>query len=109
MRTAILIAHRLSTAMRAKRIGVVDRGRIIELGSHEELVARGGARVTAAGVVVSNGSGGGCVFYFTVRTRRASMDVGVSGQWMPGVRAILVFDPDRCRKNRDKGVFEEVV
>ncbi|MBK5224314.1 MAG: ABC transporter ATP-binding protein [Acidimicrobiia bacterium] len=41
-RTAIIIAHRLSTAMRADRIAVVDRGRIVELGSHDELVAQGG-------------------------------------------------------------------
>jgi len=41
-RTAILIAHRLSTAMRADRIAVVDGGRILEVGSHAELVARGG-------------------------------------------------------------------
>jgi ATP-binding cassette subfamily B protein len=41
-RTAILIAHRLSTAMRADRIVVVDLGRIIEVGSHDELVAAGG-------------------------------------------------------------------
>jgi len=41
-RTAILIAHRLSTAMKADRILVVDEGRIIESGSHDELVARGG-------------------------------------------------------------------
>ncbi|HEY7916874.1 MAG TPA: ABC transporter ATP-binding protein [Acidimicrobiales bacterium] len=41
-RTAILIAHRLSTAMRADRIVVVDRGRIVEVGPHAELVAAGG-------------------------------------------------------------------
>jgi ATP-binding cassette, subfamily B, bacterial len=41
-RTAILIAHRLSTAMRADRIVVVDHGRIVESGTHDELVAAGG-------------------------------------------------------------------
>jgi ATP-binding cassette, subfamily B, bacterial len=41
-RTAVLIAHRLTTAMKADRIVVVDDGRIVELGSHAELVARGG-------------------------------------------------------------------
>ncbi len=41
-RTAIIVAHRLSTAMRADRIAVVDDGRILELGPHDELVARGG-------------------------------------------------------------------
>jgi ATP-binding cassette subfamily B protein len=41
-RTAVLIAHRLSTAMKADRIVVVDAGRIVESGSHAQLVARGG-------------------------------------------------------------------
>lgn len=41
-RTAIVIAHRLATAMRADRIGVVEEGRIVELGSHDELVSAGG-------------------------------------------------------------------
>jgi ABC-type bacteriocin/lantibiotic exporter with double-glycine peptidase domain len=41
-RTAVLIAHRLTTAMKADRIVVVDGGRIAELGSHDELVAQGG-------------------------------------------------------------------
>jgi ATP-binding cassette subfamily B protein len=41
-RTAVVIAHRLATAMRADRIAVVDDGRIVELGSHDELVALGG-------------------------------------------------------------------
>ena len=41
-RTAIIIAHRLATAMRAERIAVVDDGEIVELGTHDELVGRNG-------------------------------------------------------------------
>jgi ATP-binding cassette, subfamily B, bacterial len=41
-RTAIIIAHRLATAMRADRIAVIHDGELVELGSHDELVARGG-------------------------------------------------------------------
>ncbi len=41
-RTAILIAHRLTTAMRADRIIVVDDGKIVESGSHDELVSKDG-------------------------------------------------------------------
>ena len=41
-RTAVLIAHRLTTAMKADRIVVVDDGRIVEIGSHEQLLNRGG-------------------------------------------------------------------
>jgi ATP-binding cassette subfamily B protein len=40
-RTTILIAHRLQTARLADRIIVVDEGRVVEAGSHDELVARG--------------------------------------------------------------------
>ena len=46
-RTTIVIAHRLSTAARADRVGVVDHGRLIELGPHDELVAVEGGRYQA--------------------------------------------------------------
>jgi ATP-binding cassette subfamily B protein len=41
-RTTIVIAHRLATIQRLRRIVVMDQGRIIAEGSHAELVARGG-------------------------------------------------------------------
>lgn len=41
-RTAIIIAHRLSAVMHADRIVVLDKGQIVERGTHAELLARGG-------------------------------------------------------------------
>jgi ATP-binding cassette subfamily B protein len=42
-RTSLVIAHRLSTVMRADRIAVLADGRVVETGSHDELIEAGGA------------------------------------------------------------------
>jgi ATP-binding cassette subfamily B protein len=41
-RTALIVAHRLTTAARADRLFVVDHGRIVEAGTHDQLLANGG-------------------------------------------------------------------
>ncbi|MBD0291032.1 MAG: ABC transporter ATP-binding protein [Thermoleophilia bacterium] len=48
-RTSFVIAHRLSTIRNAEVIVVVDGGRIVEQGTHEELVARGGRYLSLYG------------------------------------------------------------
>lgn len=41
-RTVFVIAHRLSAVRRTDRIITIDRGRLVEQGSHEELLSSGG-------------------------------------------------------------------
>ena len=42
-RTTLVIAHRLSTVVNADEILVLDKGQIVQRGTHEELLERGGA------------------------------------------------------------------
>jgi ATP-binding cassette subfamily B protein len=48
-RTTLVVAHRLATVQKANRILVLDHGRLVEQGTHAELVERGGiyARLAA--------------------------------------------------------------
>jgi ATP-binding cassette subfamily B protein len=51
-RTTIAIAHRLSTVRDADQIALLDHGVIVEPGTHDELLARGGRYAMLAGQLV---------------------------------------------------------
>ncbi|MBY0379534.1 MAG: ATP-binding cassette domain-containing protein, partial [Burkholderiales bacterium] len=53
-RTTIVIAHRLTTVINAHKIVVMDKGRIVEIGNHNELLAKNGA-YTALYNILSHG------------------------------------------------------
>ena len=57
-RTTITIAHRLATVLKADRIFVMDRGRVVEAGSHDELIARSGLYAHYAALQFDLGAGG---------------------------------------------------
>lgn len=72
-RTTVVVAHRLATAARADRIAVVAHGRIVETGTHAELLATGGeyARLWAA---AGNDKG-----IFSIEDEAPTMRSGLSG------------------------------
>jgi ATP-binding cassette, subfamily B, bacterial MsbA len=58
-RTTLVIAHRLATVLNAHRIVVLDAGRIVESGTHEELVRRGGLYTQLSALEFRAGGGKG--------------------------------------------------
>ena len=55
-RTTLVIAHRLATVLKAGRIVVMDRGRIVDIGSHEQLIARCGLYARLAELQFNTGA-----------------------------------------------------
>ena len=53
-RTTLVIAHRLATVQKADVIWVLDHGRMVEQGTHTELVAKSGLYASLAALQFSN-------------------------------------------------------
>ena len=56
-RTTLVIAHRLATVQRADVIWVLDRGRLVEQGTHAQLLARGGLYASLAALQFTHAAG----------------------------------------------------
>ncbi|WP_138379603.1 ABC transporter transmembrane domain-containing protein [Luteithermobacter gelatinilyticus] len=57
-RTTLVIAHRLATVLQADRIVVMDRGKIVDIGSHQELLQKGGLYARLAELQFTDGNNG---------------------------------------------------
>ena len=92
-RTTIAIAHRLSTILRADRILVYERGRIVERGTHAELLAAGGLYAR--------------LYREQFETRRAASSCArrddESAAPRSGTRAAMRFAADRPGRGRRAG------
>ena len=58
-RTTLIIAHRLATVLKADRIAVMDRGRIVATGTHAQLIEEDGLYARLAALQFNPGEAGG--------------------------------------------------